>query len=160
MAISREKKQETLKKLTDIVGGSESVVFVNFHGLNVTETNALRNDLRESKIGYLVAKKSLLRKVLEKVKGDELSLEGELSLAYGKDALDPARKIFSFQQKFKEKLYIMGGIFEGSLISKEKMTEIAQIPSQKILYAQFVNLINSPIQRLVVGLSKIAEKKS
>src|SRR3989344_2549934 len=153
MAVSREKKKETLNKLTDVVDKSASVVFVNFHGLNVSETNTLRNDLRESKIGYLVAKKSLVRKALGKVKGDELSLEGELSLAYGKDALDPARKIFSFQQKFKDKLSIIGGIFEGGLVSKEKMTEIAQIPSQKVLYAQFVNVINSPIQGLVVGLS-------
>jgi ribosomal protein L10 len=40
------------------------------------------------------------------------------------------------------------------------MMAIALIPSQQTLYAQFVNVINSPIQGLVVALSKIAEKKT
>jgi ribosomal protein L10 len=40
-----------------------------------------------------------------------------------------------------------------------EMTEIATIPSKHTLYAQFVNVINSPIQGLAVSLSKIAEKK-
>jgi ribosomal protein L10 len=40
------------------------------------------------------------------------------------------------------------------------MVTIAQIPGLKTLQAQFVNLINSPIQRLVIGLNAIAEKKA
>jgi ribosomal protein L10 len=39
------------------------------------------------------------------------------------------------------------------------MESIALIPSQKTLYAQFVNIINSPIQGFVVALNAIAEKK-
>jgi ribosomal protein L10 len=40
------------------------------------------------------------------------------------------------------------------------MTSIALIPSRKTLEAQFVNLINSPIQRFVVSLDQIAKKKT
>jgi ribosomal protein L10 len=40
------------------------------------------------------------------------------------------------------------------------MTAIAAIPSQKTLYAQFVNLINSPIQRFAVVLDAIAKTKT
>jgi ribosomal protein L10 len=39
------------------------------------------------------------------------------------------------------------------------MLEIAMIPSREVLYAQFVNLINSPIQRFAVVLNAIAESK-
>ena len=44
-------------------------------------------------------------------------------------------------------------------MNKAQMIEIAQMPPRETLIAQFVNMINSPIQGLVVGLSKIAEKK-
>jgi ribosomal protein L10 len=66
----------------------------------------------------------------------------------------------SFQKKFENKVSILGGVFEGKFMDKESMLSIAAIPSQKTLYAQFVNLINSPIQGLVIGLNAIAEKKS
>ena len=45
-------------------------------------------------------------------------------------------------------------------MDKVAMTEIAAIPSTQVLYGQFVNLINSPIQGLVIALDKIAEKKA
>jgi ribosomal protein L10 len=45
-------------------------------------------------------------------------------------------------------------------MEKAQMMEIATIPGLQTLYAQFVNVINSPIQGLVVALNAIAEKKS
>ncbi len=53
----------------------------------------------------------------------------------------------------------MGGVFDGVYKNKEEMTVVAQIPGRETLYAQFVNLINSPIQGLVIGLNAVAEKK-
>ena len=53
----------------------------------------------------------------------------------------------------------LGGIFEGMFKGKEEIVAIASIPSRQTLYAQFTNLVNSPIQRFVVGLSEVAKKK-
>ena len=44
-------------------------------------------------------------------------------------------------------------------MDKEQMTEIAQIPDMQTLRAQFVNVINSPIQGLAIALNALAEKK-
>ena len=54
---------------------------------------------------------------------------------------------------------IIGGIFEGKFLGGPAMMEIAMIPSRETLYAQFVNLINSPIQRFAVVLDAIANSK-
>ena len=40
------------------------------------------------------------------------------------------------------------------------MTEIALIPSRETLLAQFVNIINSPIQGFASVLDQIAEQKA
>jgi ribosomal protein L10 len=45
-------------------------------------------------------------------------------------------------------------------MGKEDIMSIALIPSRKTLEAQFVNLINSPIQRFAVLLDQISKKKS
>jgi large subunit ribosomal protein L10 len=72
----------------------------------------------------------------------------------------PAREVYNFQKTHKGLLNILGGIFEGKFVDGVKMQEIAMIPSREVLYAQFVNLINSPIQRFAVVLDQIAAKKS
>ena len=53
----------------------------------------------------------------------------------------------------------MGGIFENRYTDKDKINELAQIPDMLVLRGQFANIINSPIQRIVTVLSKIAEVK-
>jgi len=161
MAVSKEKKKEILEKIGTIVKDSVSLVFVNFHSLPVSESALLRKSMREKGIGVTVAKKSLTRKVLSEsnISGEMPELPGELGLVYGADLLDPARETYDFQKKLDKKIQIVGGVFEGKFMSKEEMLVIAQIPGLKTLYAQFVNLINSPIQRFVVGLNEIAKTK-
>ena len=161
MAISRHKKEEIVANIKDAIKQSESVVFVNFHGLGVIDTTRLRSSLREENIGYVVAKKSLIKRALEssKIEGDLPVLEGELAIAYAGDLLSPARGVFNFHKKHKDKINILGGVFEGRYMDQSEMTAIASIPPLQVLYGQFVNLINSPIHRFAVVLSEIAKSK-
>lgn len=162
MAITRKKKEEILKKATDIVKDSQSVVFVNFHGLGVEDSNTLRRELRKDGVSYSVIKKTLVKKVLgdAKIEGEAPLLDGELALASAKDLMAPARGIYDFAKTHKDTLSILGGIFEGRFMNKEEMTEIASIPPIEVLYGKFVNVINSPIQGFVVALSQIAKVKN
>jgi large subunit ribosomal protein L10 len=161
MPITKEQKKDALGKIKSAVKDSSSVVFVNFHGLGVLESSEMRRALRGKEVGYLVVKKTLIRKALEgeKIENEIPSLDGEVAMVYGKDAIAPAREVYAFQKKFDGKLAILGGIFEGAFKDKESMMSIATIPSLQVLYGQFVNLINSPIQGLVLALNAIAEKK-
>jgi len=162
MAINKEKKGEILGKLKDIVDSSKSIVFVNFHGLSVGDTTSMRRKLKEDGVGYFVSKKTLAKLALKdsKAKGDIPTLDGEFAMVYSNDdETAPARGVYDFQKKFKENLSILGGIFDGLFKSKEEMTEIATIPSLQVLKGMFVNVINSPIQGLVVALSEVAKKK-
>lgn len=140
---------------------AKSLVFVNIHGLKVGDATAMRSQLTKDGVGFFVAKKTLTEKALstKKYDGSAPALVGEFGLAYGKDLIAPARGIYEFQKKFKDQVTIVGGVFENKFMSKEGMLEIASIPPVETLYGMFVNVINSPIQGLVVALSKIAEKK-
>ena len=162
MAISKTKKVEIVKEVSDILSVSKSVAFVNFHKLTVLETSEARKALRNADVGYKVAKKSLIKIALTQsgIKGDMPALDGEIAIVYGTDLLAPAREVLEFTKKFKDKLTIVGGVFDGEYKSKEEMTSIASIPDLKTLRAQFVQLINSPIQRFVVALNAIADKKN
>lgn len=162
MAILKAKKKEILQTLGDALKSAASIVFVNFHGLNVSDTTALRKGLRDNGVGYYVSKKTLLKKALEdaKYEGEMPAMNGEIALAYGKDETSAAREVFNFQKKFKEKLAIVGGIFEGKFLNASAMTEIASIPSKEVLYGQFVGLLTSPMRGFAVALSEVAKKKT
>ena len=162
MPISKDKKKEIVKKVADALKDSKSAVFFSFKGFNVKNTTDMRKKLREAKVGYLVAKKTLAKIAMTdaKIAGTIPEMAGETAMAFSADLIAPAREVYDFQKKFKDNLSIVGGIFEGKFMNKEEMLAIALIPSQQTLYAQFVNVINSPIQGIVVALSKIAEKKT
>lgn len=161
MAINKDKKVQILKKLDGIRQTAESIVFVNFKGLSVTDTTAMRSKMRESGVGYFVAKKTLMKKAFDGAFEGELpELEGEIAVAYSEDAISPAQNVKEFTGKFKDNIAIVGGVFQGVYKNQEEMTEIASIPPLPVLRGMFVNVINSPIQGLVLGLNAIADKKS
>lgn len=161
MAITKDKKVEILKKLDDIKQTAESIVFVNFKGLSVTDTTEMRSKMRDEGVGYFVAKKTLMKKAFDGAfEGEMPELEGEIAVAYSTDAISPAQNVKEFAGKFKENLAIVGGVFQGVYKNQEEMTEIASIPPLPVLRGMFVNVINSPIQGLVLGLNAIAEKKT
>jgi len=161
VAITKEKKEAILKKLEGIKDDAESLVFVGFNGLTVTESTAMRNKLRGENVGYFVAKKTLMSRVLKDAfEGDMPELEGEVAVAYSTDAIAPAQNVKTFVKEYNDRVAILGGVFEGVYKNKEEMTEIASIPALPVLRGMFVNVINSPIQGLVLGLNAIAEKKN
>lgn len=162
MALTKEKKGEILNKLKDIFSNSESAVFVKFNGLSVLDTGDMRNALREEGVGYLVAKKTLIKRTLAEagIEGELPDLPGEIAVAYSTDLTAPARGVYEFAKKFKENLSIAGGVFEGRYMNEAEMTEIASIPPLQTLYGMFVNIINSPIQRCAIALDQIAQSKA
>jgi len=162
MAITREKKENIIAGLKDAATSSQSMVFVNFHGLPVTETNELRSALREKDVSYTVARKTLIKRALAeaKIEGTMPELEGEIAVAYGNDSVVPAGSVAEFAKKHKDNLSIVGGIFEGRFMGKSEMEVISSIPGMDTLRGMFVNVINSPIAGVVVALQAIADKKT
>ncbi len=170
MAKTRQQKEEIVSKLESVLKGDASV-FVGFTGITVAQETMMRRALREMGLGYLVAKKSLIRIALKSLGhlpaqagASEFALPGEVAIAYtkaSKETTAPAQRIHAFAGEFgAEKISILGGIFEGKVIGAEMMREIATIPSMQVLRGMFAQLINSPRQRFAVVLSKVAEVKN
>jgi large subunit ribosomal protein L10 len=160
MAITKEKKVEIIEKMSGIASNAATIVFAKFKGLTVAEQNEMRKALRASEVGYTVAKKTLVQRALDaqKFQGEVPVLEGEIALAYGADELAPARELAVFVKKFPEHLAFAGGVFGGKYVDASEIKAIAAIPGMQTLRAQFVQLINSPLQRFAVVLNAKADK--
>lgn len=161
MAITKAKKVDIVAKIRDSLKDAVSVVFVRFNKITVADTSAMRKSLKSEGTGYYVAKKTLLKRVLNDAgyQGDLPELPGEVAIAWSNtDATAPARAIYEHGKKH-EGLSILGGVFEGAFADAAHMNAIATIPPMIVLRGMFVNVINSPIQGLVIALNQISEKK-
>ena len=163
MAKTKAEKGVIIDRLEEAFKNGASSVFVHFTKVTVAEESAMRRALRTDGVSYFVAKKTLMRRALEKLghAHESLPLEGEVAVAYGggEDSTVAARLVHEFGKKLVGKLTILGGIFEGKLVDGAKMQEIATIPSMQVLRGMFVNVINSPIAGLAIALKAVADKR-
>ena len=95
MALTRQKKEDIIKNVTDSIKNAASVAFVKFHGLSVAHADEMRRGLRKKGVSYTVVKKTLLKRVLKDagISGEEPNLEGKVAIAYGADIVEPAKGI-------------------------------------------------------------------
>ena len=159
--LQKSKKEEIIKDLEGAIKGSESLVFVNFHGLKVADETVLRRDLRKEGVSYKVSRKTLLARALKgKAEGEIPELGGEVAIAYSKDAISSPREVYNFQKTHKGMLNILGGIFNGKFVSGAYMMELATIPTKEVLLSKLAFLFKSPMQRLALAFSEVAKKKA
>ncbi|HUY05580.1 MAG TPA: 50S ribosomal protein L10 [Candidatus Paceibacterota bacterium] len=163
MAISKDKKREIVAKLNDAFKESTSVTFVGFTKLTVAQASKMRTELAQAGVRFFVAKKTLIRKALETqgYAGTLPELPGEVAVAWTSDDVTaPSRGVYEFGKKLKGVLSLLGGVFDGTFVDAPQMVAIATIPPVPVLRGMFVNVINSPIQGLVIALDQIREKKA
>src|SRR5580700_7055275 len=97
MAQTKQQKVDIVKKLEDAFSRAASTVFVHFKGVNIGEETLMRRELKAANVKYTVAKKTLIKRALEKLghATEEVPMDGEVALAYGggDDMTAPARMI-------------------------------------------------------------------
>jgi large subunit ribosomal protein L10 len=159
--LQKSRKEEMIKEIEDVMNKSKSLVFVNFHGMKVSDETVLRRELREQGVGYRVSRKTLLARALTgKAEGEMPELGGEVAIAYSADQIASAREVYNFQKTHKGMLNILGGIFDGKFVNGAYMMELATIPSKEVLLSKLLFLFQSPVQRLALAMSEVAKRKN
>lgn len=162
MPITKQKKSEIIDTLSASLEGVSTIVFVEFKKLSVADAIELRRRLRDAGVGYMVSKKTLLKRVLNDAgfTGEMPDLTGQTAIAFSADPLAPAREVYAFQKERAEFISIIGGVYDKAFVSKEAMTSIAMIPPLPVLRGQFVGMLMSPIRSFVLTLDQIAKSKT
>ncbi len=152
MAKTRQQKEKTLADLSEKVKNAKSMVFVNFDHLKVKEIEDLRKKFRQEKIDYMVAKKTLLKMAFKDAgiaDADPKTFEKSVGTAFGiEDEVAPARVAQDFA-KTHEALFAFGGILDGKYVGRDKIIELATLPSKEELLAKMVGSIQAPISGFI-----------
>ncbi len=164
MALTKAQKTKQIDSIKERVAQQKSVIFVDFAKVPSKEMFSLRKSLKEAGCRLKIAKKTLVRVAFgqsnisfwNKIKP---SVPGQLALVFGiEDEIAPARISNQFR-KTNENFKILGGIFEKRFIDKEKVLELANLPSRNELLGQLVGSLASSMTSFVRVLDKIKESK-
>jgi len=148
MPKTKETKKQDLEILEKRLNDSKSVIFANFFGLKVKETEALRTECRENNLKCLVLKKNLLTLALKNKGVDVGNIEGEIVAVFGEDEAVPAKITANFGKKYKS-LKIVAGVIDGKFSSREDVVVLSKLSSREELLAKLVGTINAPVSGFV-----------
>ena len=112
MAKTRQQKEAGLQALVEQLKSAKAVVFANFQGLKVKESEELRALCRKENITYTAGKKTLVALALKEAgfDADAKTFTGGVSIACGTaDDVAPAQIVANFAKKH-EALEILGGL--------------------------------------------------
>ena len=169
--MNREEKVRVIESLTAKLRAG-SAVLVDYQGMDVARSTALRRRSRESGVDFVVAKNTLTRRAADEAGVEGLSefLVGPTALAFSEDPVASAKLMAEFADQV-ESFALKGGLLEGGRVLDEtEVVALSKLPGREQLLAQIVGGISSPlaglvtvlnntIQGLVVALGQIAEQK-
>jgi large subunit ribosomal protein L10 len=164
MAISKDKKNELVADLTELLENAKTTVYAKYQGLTVAELQGLRKAAREAGVKIKVVKNRLVRVAMGQIgvykDTDTTGLTGQLLYAISnEDEVAPAKVLAEFA-KTHDALNLLGGFSNlGNSLSEEEVKALAAMPSKNELIAQVVAQLLSPatdsISALAGGLSGI-----
>lgn len=152
MPKTKQQKQESVAWLIASLKSAKGVVFANFQGLTVAQSEELRNTCRKEQVEVLATKKTLLQRALDEVGLGSVAateFKGGIAAFMGADdEIAPAKIVNTFAKKH-DIVTLFGGILEGKFIDAGMVKSLAAIPSKQELLAKLVGSLNAPVAGFV-----------
>lgn len=158
MAITRDKKQALVAKMTDLLSSSKLTVYAQYKDLSVADLQELRAQAREAGVQITVVKNRLVRVAMSQLDTykdtDTSALEGQLLYAVSADdEVAPAQVLDKFAKTHPALQFVGGFSDEGLALSADDVKALAGLPSKNQLIAEVVAQLLSPVHDVTNGLS-------
>ncbi len=147
---------------------NDGIFFINFKGVKGEEMRSLRGDIKKGEARIIVARKTLAKIAFEKegVEFDPLSLEGEAGFVFGiQDGIETAKILRKFDKE--ETITILGGVYDGKVLSAEEVRSVAELPTREELLSKFLGTLSAPmggfvnaLQGNIKGLVSVLDQKA
>lgn len=158
--MSKRMKSLITAELQKKFEGADSVVVVDYIGIDATTQNKIRAAFRGKKVKMTVVRNAMAAKALESVglKGAKELLTGTSAVVYGGESVVDVVKEIVAQSKEVDKLKIKGSIVEGRVLGDKETAALEKLPSKKELQAILVGQILGPGRKIAGQLKGPAGK--
>lgn len=158
MALSKDKKQQVVQEVSDLLSSSKMTVVAKYQGTTVKALQGLRKDARNNGTRVKVIKNRLVIQALkndDKYKEVDASpLQGMLLYAFNGDDEVAAAQVLKTFAKANPSVEFVGAISEdGKFLDANSVKQLADLPGKEQLLSGVVSLLNSPIRNTISSIS-------
>lgn len=167
-----DEKKKIVEEIKEKVDSAQSIVLVDYRGLNVEELTELRKKCIEAGVDYKVYKNTMMRFAFKEAGFENFNeyLTGPNAVAFSYEDPIQAAKITSNFSEDHDDLEIKVGIVDGKIVDVNEIKALASLPSKDVLIAKvlgglnapitgFVNVLQGNIRNLVYALNAVKEKQ-
>lgn len=128
---------------------AKTVVVTHYTGMTVGQITALRKEMRKIGANFRVTKNRLAKLAIKGTQYDHIHgmFVGPTAVAFSEDPVAAAKGVVEFA-KSNPNLVIVGGAIGSEILSVDKVTSLAKLPSLDELRAKIVGMINTPATRI------------
>jgi large subunit ribosomal protein L10 len=158
MALSKNKKNEVVSEVAELLTSSKMTVVSKYQGTTVKSLQQLRREARENGTKVKVVKNRLVIKAMQQndalKAADTSALEGMLLYAFNaEDEVAPAQALANFAKK-NPTLEFVGAISaDGKFLSADEVKTLADLPSKEVMIGSVINTLLAPVNDTVNALS-------
>lgn len=149
-----ESKKNLVHQLQEIYNNNCNILVFHYQGLTVNSLDKLRSELRQDEIKLKVVKNTLASIAADNTKVEEIKnlFSGPVALVYGNNSVPAAKALVNFA-KDHEKLKILGGLIDSSVVDANDVEHIAKLPSLEELKGKIVGLLQAPASKMLRTIS-------
>jgi len=147
----RAEKQNLTKEYLARLNAGPFFIVVNYQGLKVTHFTELRKRLRKAGAEVHVVKNSVFRIAAKEAGVGDLNgaLSGQLAVVTGQRDISAAAKVVkAFGAEF-DRLKAHFGYLNNQRLELAELMMLADLPSQEVLRATLLGVLNAPASKLV-----------
>lgn len=158
MALSKDKKNQVVAEVAELLSNSKMTVVAQYPGTTVKAIQSLRREAKQNGTKVSVVKNRLVIKALQASENlkdvDTSALKGQLLYAFNsEDEVAPAAALNDFAKTNPSIAFVGGITAEGKFISADEVKALAALPGKNDLIAQVVATLLSPVNDVTSALS-------
>ena len=157
MALSRAGKEEQLAQLRSEFGAADSIVLLDYKGLDVPQVTELRRKIRDAAASYRVVKNSLARRAVTGTPFEVLRdrIEGTTAVACSHEDPVVLAKVLVDFAKAAPDLVVKMAVVQGQWVEADGVTDLASLPGKLELQARLLMVLQAPMTQLVQVLNAV-----
>lgn len=157
MALTKDKKNEIVKELVELLNNSKMTVIAKYEGTTVKAMQELRAKAEEQSTSIKVVKNRLVKKALEQSENHKDvatdDLKGMLMYVFNaNDEVAPAQIVHNMAKEEKQLEFIGAFDVDGKFLTADEVKALAVLPSREEMIATVLNTLKSPVNNVVNGL--------
>lgn len=150
MALTKDKKQQVVAEVAELLSNSKLTVVAKYEGTGVKAMQQLRRDAKQNGTKVKVVKNRLVIQALKSTdklqETETAALEGMLLYAFNsEDEVAPAQSLHQFAKKNPTLQFVGGITADGQFMPVEDVKALASLPSKEQLRGMLVGTIGAPL---------------